>query len=117
MLWPVSLFQHTASRLPTMADAMPDIVAMAQGFFPNCTPSGVALFASLIGSISLLWGLWLQAKLRHFKHRAKMDLAAADLARSFKKALLTGAAEGAVVLKARGREQQYYGEGKALYES
>src|SRR5262249_6416771 len=41
----------------------------------------------------------------------------ADLARSFKKALLTGAAQGAVVLKGPGRDQQYYGEGKALYES
>ena len=117
MLWPISLSQHTASRLPPMTDAMPDIVAMAQGIFPNCTPNSIALFAGLIGLVSSLWGLWLQAKLRHFKHRAKMDLAAADLARSFKKALLTGAAEGAVVLKARGREQQYYGEGKALYES
>jgi PAS domain-containing protein len=100
-----------------MTDAMPDIVAMAQGIFPNCTPSSVALFAGLIGLVSFLWGLWLQAKLRNFTHRAKMDLAAADLTRSFKKALLTGAAEGAVVLKVRGREQQYYGEGKALYES
>ena len=79
--------------------------------------AALALCAGIVAMFASLWSLWLQAKLRHFKHRAKRDMAAAELARSFKKALLTGAAQGAVVLEAAGRDQQYYGEGKVLFES
>src|SRR4029079_11409482 len=79
--------------------------------------AALALCAGIVAMFASLWSLWLQAKLRHFKHRAKRDMAAAELARSFKKALLTGAAQWAVLLKAPGRDQQYFGEGKVLYET
>jgi len=77
----------------------------------------LALCAGMAGIFSSCWSLWLMTRLRCLRRRTQMDMAAAELATGFKKALLTGAAEGAVVLKAGGREQQYYGEGKALYDS
>src|SRR5690348_6417852 len=77
----------------------------------------LALCAAAIGIFSSCCALCLVARLRSFKHRTKRDMAAVELAKNFKEALLAGAAQGAVVLKAGGREQQYYGEGKALYES
>jgi len=105
--------------MPAM-NALALVIGTASGV-PNPESSGVcaglALCAGLVAMFSSLWSLWLQAKLRHFKHRAKQDMAAAELTRSFKKALLTGAAQGAVVLKAPGRDQQYFGEGKVLYET
>src|SRR5690242_15708975 len=99
---------------PAIDRMIPDITSLVGGSLAGCAPLCVALAASLICMSSLCWALCSQAKLRNFKRRTKIDLAAADLARNFKKALLTGAAQGAVVLKAHGREQQYYGEGKAL---
>jgi PAS domain-containing protein len=96
---------------------IPDLTAILGVSIAGCAPICVALVTSLIGLSSLFWALCSRAKLRDVKRRTKIDMAAADLARSFKKALLTGAAQGAVVLKAPGREQQYYGEGKALYDS
>src|SRR4029079_19050056 len=84
----------------------------------NDSPDGgPAIFIFCMGLLSFCWAIWLMAKLRNFKRRAKMDMTAADLAKGFKKALLAGAAQGAVVLKSAGRDQQYYGEGKALYET
>ena len=114
MLWSLSLAQYAA--MPVLPAIAPDIAGMVGGSLADCVPSSFTLLAGLTASISFLWAVWLQVRLRNFQRRAKMDLVAADLAKSFKKALLTGAAEGAVVLKSRGREQQYYGEGKALYE-
>jgi PAS domain-containing protein len=76
----------------------------------------LALCAGMAGIFSSCWSLCLLTRLRNLRRRTKMDMAAADLAKNFKKALLAGAAQGAVVLKAGGREQQYYGDGKALYE-
>jgi PAS domain-containing protein len=78
---------------------------------------GLALCAGAVGIFSSCWSLCLLARLRKLRRRTKMDMAAADLAKNFRKALLAGAAQGAVVLKAGGREQQYYGDGKALYDS
>src|SRR6185503_10305607 len=114
MLWSFSLAQFAA--MPQLPAIAPDIAGMVGGSLADCVPSSFTLLAGLTASISFLWAAWLQVRLRNFQRRAKMDLVAADLAKSFKKALLTGAAEGAVVLKSRGREQQYYGEGKALYD-
>jgi len=81
------------------------------------SPLILALGAGLAGGLSFLWALSLKVRLYALKRRTRKDMAAADLAKNFKKALLTGAAQGAVVLKAGSREQLYYGEGKALYES
>ena len=88
-------------------------------FLPDSSgfAAAAALWTGLFGSFCFLWALWLQVRLRRFQRRTKLEMATADLAKGFKKALLTGAAQGAVVLKAQGREQQYYGDGKALYES
>ena len=77
----------------------------------------LALCAGTAGFFSSCCSLCLLTKLRSLRRRTKMDMAATDLAKSFKKALLASAAQGAVVLKAGGRDQQYYGEGKALYDS
>jgi len=104
MLWSLSLAQYAA--MPVLPAIAPDIAGMVGGSLADCVPSSFTLLAGLTASISFLWAAWLQVRLRNFQRRAKMDLVAADLAKSFKKALLTGAAEGAVVLKSRGREQQ-----------
>jgi PAS domain-containing protein len=102
--------------LPALASAMP-LSAIRHDIADSDGALVLALCAAMIGIFSSCWALWLVARLHSFKRRIKMDKAAADLAKSFKKALLAGAAQGAVVLKASGREQQYYGEGKSLYES
>jgi PAS domain-containing protein len=39
------------------------------------------------------------------------------MAQSFREALLTGAAQGVVVLRGADQDRQYFGEGRALYES
>jgi hypothetical protein len=114
MLWSLSLAQYAA--MPVLPAIAPDIAAWSAApwrtAYQAVSPFGRPDCFDLIPVAA-----WLQVRLRNFQRRAKMDLVAADLAKSFKKALLTGAAEGAVVLKSRGREQQYYGEGKALYDS
>ena len=107
MALPLPLLSVLASVIPL--STVPDTVS--DGAF------SLALCAGMAGIFSSCWSLWLMARLRGLRRRTKLDMAAADLAKSFKKALLTGAAQGAVVLKVNGREQQYYGEGKALYDS
>lgn len=106
----IPIIQHVGALLPVI-----DTTAGRAIFESDGLSAATALCAGTAALFCILWALCLQAKLRDFKRRAKKDMAAADLARSFKKALLTGAAQGAVVLKAQGREPQYYGEGKALY--
>lgn len=92
-------------------------ITVVRGASGSDSALALALCAAMIGLFSSCWALWLAVRLRSFKRRSRMDMAAAELSRSFKKALLAGAAQGAVVLKTGGREQQYYGEGKVLYES
>jgi PAS domain-containing protein len=108
---PISLLSAINTLIPAGARAIERSIPAGE------TSSSVALSFGLAGSFCILWALWLQVQLRSLKRRIKRDLAAASLARDFKRALLAGAAQGAVVLAAGGREQQYYGEGRALYES
>ena len=119
MFWQFPLVPHAGSSLAPAMNAVMLVIGNAAGRpLPDLGISpALALFAGLVAIGSSLWSLWLHAKLRNFRHRARKDIAAAELSRSFKKALLMGAAQGAVVLKTSGRDPQYYGEGKALYES
>ena len=120
MVWSIPLVKQTSLLLAPALHALAPVIANVSGRSlsqDGDIPVIFAVCAGFIAMASSLWSLWLQAKLRNFKRRARKDIAAADLAKSFKKALLTGAAQGAVVLKVAGREPQYYGEGKALYES
>ena len=118
MFLPVSLLQHAAfSPLPAMGAVVPTATVTAGNGMAGGAPAILTFCIGLVGLLSFCWAIWLMVRLRNFRRRAKMDLAAADLAKGFKKALLAGAAQGAVVLKSVGRDQKYYGEGKALYEA
>jgi PAS domain-containing protein len=104
--------------LPALASMIPaSATPVAHGIAGKDGALVLALCAGTIAIFSSCWALWLAVRLRALKLRTRKDMAAAELAKSFKKALLTGAAQGAVVLKTGSREQQYYGEGKTLYDA
>ena len=88
MVWQFPLAPHASLSLAPAMNAIMLVIGNAAGRpLPDFGISpALALCAGLVAIGSSLWSLWLHAKLRHFRHRAKKDIAAAELSRSFKKA-------------------------------
>lgn len=120
MSWLVPTIQHIAAPLmPVMETLIPALAAAAHRSPANgdCTVAAFTVSTGLIGLFCVFSACWMHARLRRFKDRAQADRAAADVARSFREALLTSAAQGVVVLRNGKQERQYFGEGLALYEA
>jgi len=83
----------------------------------DCTVAAFTLSTALIGIFCVIWGCWMHVRLRNLRQVAAMDRATAEVAQSFREALLGGAAQGVVVLRGADQERQYFGKGRALYES
>jgi PAS domain-containing protein len=120
MHWLVPLIRNVAWPLmPAMQTLIPALAQAAHRSPVNgdSTVAAFVLSTALVGIFSVLWGFWMRARLRNMRQTAEADRAAADVAQSFREALLTGAAQGVVVLRGGDQERQYFGEGRALYES
>jgi len=120
MSWLVPFIQNVAAPLmPVMQTLIPALATAAHRPPVNadCTVAAFTVSTALIGSFSLVSACWMHARLRNFKYRAKLEAATAEVARNFREALLTGAAQGVVVLRNGEQERQYFGEGKTLYEA
>ena len=119
MSWLVPLIQNVASPLmPVMQTLIP---ALAQAAHRNpvngdCTVAAFTLSTALVGTFCVIWGCWMHVRLRTLRQMSEMDRATAEVAQSFREALLTGAAQGVVVLRGGDQERLYFGEGRALYE-
>lgn len=119
MHWLVPLIQNIASPLMPVMQAMIPALAQAAHRGPvngDCTVAAFTLSTALIGLFCVIWGCWMHVRLRSLRQVAEMDRATAEVAQSFREALLTGAAQGVVVLRGGDQERQYFGEGRALYE-
>ena len=120
MYWLISLVQLIASPLiPIMKTLISALAASEHRAVSasDCTVAAFAVSTGLIGLFCILSTCWIQARLRKFRHRAKLDIAAANAATYFREALLESAAQGVIVLRNGDQEREYYGEGKALYEA
>lgn len=120
MHWLVPLIQNVASPLMPVMQTLIPALAEASHRTPVNGDSTVAAFTlstGLIGFFCVMWACWMHVRLRDLRQVAEMDRATADVAQSFREALLAGAAEGVVVLRGGEQERQYFGEGRALYES
>ena len=120
MHWLVPLIQNVASPLMPVMQTLIPALAEASHRTPVNGDSTVAAFTlatALIGFFCVMWACWMHVRLRNLRQIAEMDRATAEVAQSFREALLAGAAEGVVVLRGGDQERQYFGEGRALYES
>lgn len=120
MHWLVPLVQNIASPpMPVMQTLLPALARAAHRGSVNGGRAMAAftLLAAATGFFCVIWAGWMHVRLRQLLQTAKMDRAAAEVAQSFREALLTGAAQGVVVLRGGGQERQYFGEGRALYQS
>jgi PAS domain-containing protein len=120
MHWLVPFIQNVASPLmPAMQTLIPALAQAAHRSPVNgdCTVAAFTLSTALIGIFCVIWGCWMHARLRNLRQQAQTDRATADVAQSFREALLTGAAQGVVVLRGGDQERQYFGDGRTLYES
>ena len=120
MHWLAPLIQTIASPLvPVMRALVP---ALAQVAHRNPATGDVTLAAftistALIGSFCILWGCWMHVRLRNFRQTVETDRAMAEVAQSFREALLGATVQGVVVLRGAEMDRQYFGEGRVLYES
>jgi PAS domain-containing protein len=120
MHWLAPLIQIIASPLiPVMRALVP---ALAQVAHRNPATGDVTLAAftistALIGSFCILWGCLMHVRLRNFRQTAETDRASAEVAQSFREALLGATVQGVVVLRGAEMDRQYFGEGRLLYES
>ena len=120
MHWLVPLIQNMASPLMPAMQAMIPALAQAAHRGPvngDCTVAAFTLSTALIGLFCVIWSCWMHVRLRNLRQVAQTDRATAEMAQSFREALLTGAAQGVVVLRGADQERQYFGEGRTLYES
>jgi PAS domain-containing protein len=120
MHWLISLVQFIASPLMPVMEVLINALAASEHRAVGGSDGTVAAFTlstGLIGLFCILSTCWIHARLRKFRHGAKLDIAAADAAVYFREALLESAAQGVVVLRSGDQERQYYGEGKALYDA
>lgn len=120
MHWLVPLIQNVASPLMPVMQTLILALAEASHRTPvngDCTVAAFTLSTALIGLFCVIWACWMHVRLRNLRRIAEMDRTTADVVQSFREALLTGAAEGVVVLRSGDQERQYFGEGRALYES
>jgi PAS domain-containing protein len=120
MQWLISFIQLLAAPLMPVMEALIPALAAAAHRSPqgsDCTIAAFAVSTGLIGFFCIFSTCWIHARFRNFKERARQDIAAADVALYFREALLTGAADGVVILRNGEQEREYYGEGKALYEA
>ena len=120
MHWLVPLIQAVAAPLLPLMQAL--IPALAQAAHRNPangdgTVAAFALSTALIGSFCILWGCWMHVRLRNLRQAVEMDRATAEVVQSFREALLGGAIQGVVVLRGGDMDREYFGEGRALYES
>src|SRR5215471_2238202 len=120
MHWLAPLIQTIASPLvPVMRALVP---ALAQVAHRNPATGDVTLAAftistALIGSICILWSCWMHVRLRKLRQTVETDRAMAEVAQSFREALLGATVQGVVVLRGAEMDRQYFGEGRVLYES
>jgi PAS domain-containing protein len=115
----VPFVQHIAAPLmPVMETLIPALAASAHRGPVNgdCTVAAFAVSTGLIGTFCVISACWMHARLRNLRYRAKLDSDVAEVAHSFREALLTSAADGVVVLRSGEQERQYFGEGKTLYD-
>lgn len=120
MHWVVPLIQNIASPLmPVMQTLIPALAQAAHRDPVNGdgTLAAFTLSTALIGTFCVVWGCYKHVRLRNLRQVAEMDRATAEVAQSFREALLGAAAQGVVVLRGGELERQYFGEGRALYES
>ncbi|HKU65556.1 MAG TPA: PAS-domain containing protein [Rhizomicrobium sp.] len=120
MHWLISFVQLIASPLMPVMETLISALAASEHRSVSASDSTVAAFAvstGLIGLFCILSTCWIHARLRKFRHRAKLDIAAGNAALYFREALLESAAQGVVILRNGDQEREYYGEGKALYEA
>jgi len=120
MHWLVPLIQNMASPLMPAMQAMIPALAQAAHRAPvngDCTVAAFTLSTALIGLFCVIWSCWMHVRLRNLRQVAQTDRATAEMAQSFREALLTGAAQGVVVLRGADQDRQYFGEGRVLYES
>ncbi|HEX4270225.1 MAG TPA: PAS-domain containing protein [Rhizomicrobium sp.] len=62
-------------------------------------------------------GSWMHVRMRKLRRVSATDRATAEVAQTFREALLAGSAQGVVVLRGSDQDRQYFGDGRALYES
>ena len=120
MHWLAPLVQTIASPLmPVMRALVPALAHVAHRNPTNgdVTVAAFTISTALIGSFCILWGCWMHVRLRNFRLAAETDRATAEVAQSFREALLSAAAQGVVVLRGGDMEPQYFGDGRVLYES
>jgi len=120
MHWLVPLIQNMASPLVPVVQTLIPALAQAAHRNPASGDSTVAAFTlstALIGSFCIIWGCWMHVRLRNLGQSVETERAVAEVAQSFREALLGAAAHGVVVLRAGEMERQYFGEGRLLYES
>jgi PAS domain-containing protein len=120
MHWLVPLIQTIASPLMPVVQALIPALAEAAHRNPANGDGTVAAFTlstALIGTFCILWGCWMHVRFRNLRQTIEMDRATADVAQSFREALLSSAIQGVVVLRGADAERQYFGEGRVLYES
>jgi PAS domain-containing protein len=112
MHWLLPLVRNIASPL---VRAMQTMIPALAG--PAHQGPAFILSAALISVFCVIWACRMRVRLRNLRQLAAMDRATAEVAQSFREALLTGAAQGVVVLRGAEQERQYFGNGRALYES
>jgi PAS domain-containing protein len=120
MQWLVPFIRLIAAPLMPVMETLISALASTTHHSPtsdDCTVAAFAVSTGLIGLFCIFFTCWIHARLRSFRHRAKLDISAADTALYFREALLDGAAEGVVVLRNGDQERQYFGDGKLLYET
>ncbi|HWX90543.1 MAG TPA: PAS-domain containing protein [Rhizomicrobium sp.] len=120
MAFLVPFIRHIAAPLMPAVDALSSALSATAHCSPgngDCTAAAFTISTALIGAFCILSTCWMHARLCNIKDRAKLDGDAADVACSFREALLTGAAQGVVVLRNAEQERQHFGEGLALYEA
>ncbi|HSS14608.1 MAG TPA: PAS domain-containing protein, partial [Rhizomicrobium sp.] len=120
MHWLVPLIQNIASPLTPAMQAMITALAQAAHRDPvngDYTVAAFTLSTALIGTFCVLWGSWMHMRMRNLRHVSATDRATAEVAQNFREALLSGSAQGVVVLRGSDQDRQYFGEGRTLYES
>lgn len=120
MEWLVSVIRFIAAPLMPIMEALTSSLAAAAHRDPTAGASVVSAFALSAGLISLFYIFLVvraRSRLHFFKKMASMEIGSLRSTLLFREALLAEAGEGVVILRGEGREREFYGEGKALYEA
>lgn len=120
MHWLVPLVQAIAAPLLPLMQALIPALAEAAHRSPANGDGTVAAFAlstALIGTFCILWSCWMHVRLRNLRQAVELERSMAEVAQSFREALLGGAVQGVVVLRGGDLERHYFGDARVLYES